>query len=389
MSHFTQTDTQFGAVIADYAANQLRSKCIHCAKVTTQSLGANNPFTTANPSHESSCPLYTPPALEATGEWVDVTPGDVVIANDGIPDLDNFGTSGMTVDPSRDGAAFFGGDHQGIWETTDAGLTWTKVYTAGHSSGFNGSPWSQAWAPSGAFGVANNGYGSSGGVWRTTDRGRNWTQVVSADINDVSMSPTDEDHLMATSHSNDTYYESTDGGLNWTPITVPAGQWYYGEFFSDSIWVGIGPNGLWTAQKSGGSWSWNNPLAIDGPHGGAQYHRLGGYLYLGGMDGNGRKKIYRTSDGLNFTEVADLGSGYANATVFGSSSLVIAQANFAQHLPYDPNTYSTSNGTDWVAGPEISTVNGAHSAALVVNPAGQEVILTANTNGGIWRRVMG
>ena len=334
-----------------------------------------------------------------SSNWTNATPAGVNLNPSGVcaTGAGNFGTVGMTVDPSTPGAAVFAADCQGLYRTTDAGVTWTKIYNSNASAGFNGSQWSMAWAPSGSFAVSVNGYGSRGGIWRTTNRGASWTQMVSDDINAVSMSPTNENHLMATSHGgSNNWYESTNGGASWSSIgAVPAGIWYYGEFLSDTVWIGIGPNGLWRGVKSGSTWSWSNPLSIDGPHGGAQFFRdtANGWFYVGAATKNLTRKMYRTSlssAGSTWTEVADFGFGYGVSTLFGTPGRIYGQANFATNGTYDPSpqTASTASGTSWTAGPTTPSAmtNGAHAAAVVCDGTNY-VLLTSNTNAGVWRYV--
>jgi hypothetical protein len=340
----------------------------------------------------------TPPV--DSGAWVNVTPPGMSLSTSGVcgGGVTNFGAVGMAVDPSAPRAAVVGADCQGLWRTTNAGLSWTKIYTANTSVGFNGSPWSMAWAPSGNFAVSNNGYGSRGGVWRTSDDGATWTQMVSDDINDVSMSPTNENHLMAASHGGTgNWYESTNGGVTWTNLgRVPAGIWYYGEFLSDSIWIGLGPNGLWRGVKSGGVWTWSNRLSVDGPHGGAQFHRdtVNDWFYVGASSVPGlSRKVFRSrisEGGLNWTEVGSFGGGYGISTVFGTPGRIYAQAHYATTGRYDasPQQANAVPGNAWVAGPTFPQAmsNGAHSAAVVCDGTNY-VLLTANTNAGVWRYV--
>jgi hypothetical protein len=325
--------------------------------------------------------------------WVSVTPGDVILGVTDVPGwADNFGTAGMTGDPARQGHAYFSADHQGIWRTTDSGLSWTKIYTA--TGNFNGLQWSMIAAPSGTWMIANNGYGTGVGVFRSTDQGVTWEEKISSDINDVSLSPVNENHILATAHDNDgNWYESRDGGVNWTNLgPQDPGNFQTGRWLDGDTWIGNGQNGLWRGERASGTWVWTQELVVDSPHGGSQMYRdaVNGFFYVGASTVEPIvRHIYRTTladGGVNWIDIGTFGSGYGMSTLFGTPGKLYAQANYAQHTFYDPSPHQalSSDGLSWSTGPTTTAQNGAHSAAVVCNGS-VYILLTANTNDGIWR----
>ena len=158
----------------------------------------------------------------------------------------------------------------GIWRTTNAGATWSMVddfmanlavstivrqpgvpgtLLAGTGEGFfnadsirgagifrslnNGATWSQLASTTGAqFQYVNrivfNADGSAvvaatrSGLFRSTNLGDSWTQVLAvSEMTDVKFLPGSATHGVASGFLKRAYY-TTNGGVGWTPATIPA-----------------------------------------------------------------------------------------------------------------------------------------------------------------------
>ena len=343
--------------------------------------------------------VATPPP--SGSGWTSVTPAGMnlnssIVDNNGSTQ-DNFGAVGMGGDPAHQGVAYVGGDRQGIWKTTNAGLTWTKVFTPPPGHPYNGSPWSNRVAPDGSYQVNVNGGSGAGGVWRSTDGGVNWTHVLQAgDVNsDVQIDSTNKNNLMAMPHGNGAHWwESANGGLTWSDIGMPsAGDFATGVYVTSTLFIARSPSGLFRMTKSGGVWSSTEVIFnLDGPHGGQNVwtDRTNQYIYVGGLEGTGLTRIWRSSfadGGQNWTIVHTGPGGYGAATIFGTPTHLYAQGNYATHSAYGPFALESTNGTTWTTmSPGTGMNNGAHSAAIVCDGA-HYVLLTANTNFGVWRYV--
>jgi hypothetical protein len=338
---------------------------------------------------------------QAAGTWLKLNIPDMVLISN-----NNFGAFSMEGDPTRPGTAYVCGDHQGLWKTTNFGSTWTRINTGAGGAVLNtGGNWATRVAPDGSYVLTNSGYGSPNGVFKSIDGGVSWinkTETVTSDVNDIAISPLNPLHVITTPHNNPAdWFESLDGGESWQRIQPQpgAGIWYAGQFLDDSTYIGIGPNGVWRGVKSGGTWTFESLLPLNGPHGGFQMHRdaARGFFYVGGeYSGSFRPQVWRTtlsSRGAagTWTLVADVQSGAgAVGTVWGTPTMLYGQGNFAitggSYGPY-AQMGAANPGTNWSlqnTPPEM--INGAHHAAVMFDGTNY-IILTGNGIAGVWRYV--
>ena len=96
---------------------------------------------------------------------------------------DNYRMNGekMAVDPVNENVVYVGSESTGLWQSLDGGATWTNITNVGTSSqGITGI----AFDPSGGTtgGKTNIIYASprGGGVWESTDAGNTWTKITSS-----------------------------------------------------------------------------------------------------------------------------------------------------------------------------------------------------------------
>lgn len=348
------------------------------------------------------------------GVWTNVTPAGVSLALDvtaspnwtGHMGTDAYGVAGLCGDPSRQNVAYFGAAQQGMWKTTDFGLTWAKCNTGPGGSILDGHCWSIAIPSTGDYILANNGYGTNGGCYRSTDGGASWTQVISGDVNYITISDTDPLHVFALPHGPDdatgNWNESFDGGRTWLNHGAETpGIFGDGAFLNDQTYITQTPNGLFrgTCPGYGQAWTWTeNALQLSGPHGGTRMMRDGvnGYFYVGGQEvASGRGRIYRCTladGGQNWTQLDDsTGGSYGPATIFASQSKIYAQGNYATHDPYGPiaivaDRANAGAGLWSIFSLHASMNNGAHAACTRTDGL-RTVLLCSNENAGVWRYI--
>jgi photosystem II stability/assembly factor-like uncharacterized protein len=104
-----------------------------------------------------------------------------------------------------------------LYETTDAGLSWTKI-TAGLESGL-GFIYSLTQNPLNPQQLTMATYA---GIYTSTDGGQHWTRIYTGVVHRVSHSPKVDGHLVAFVHTTQTtnfgIRYSTDGGHTWGKI---------------------------------------------------------------------------------------------------------------------------------------------------------------------------
>jgi hypothetical protein len=335
------------------------------------------------------------------GVWSNVTPNWLDLSTT-IATKDSFGAFGMGSDPTRSNIAYVGSSYSGVGRTDDYGLTWTKINTGTNGSDLDtGNPWSIKTPSDGSYVLTPNPYSSFLGTFRSTNQGVDWTyNSTPGDVNNVLIS-TDNPSLVITcphgSTGSSKYFESTDGGQNWTDLgDAPFGIFGDGSFISTSTAMVLSPTGLWQGVRTGtASWTWTNRMStLDGPHGGIQMFRdaVNGYFYVGGnhvTTGSGIWRATLASDGASWTQVSTGAGGYGSATIFATATKIYAQGNFATHGTYGPlgQIATRSSGTDWADWTvDAGITNGAHTAAALTDGV-RWVLLTANDNAGIWRYI--
>ena len=156
------------------------------------------------------------------------------------PLIDNVNSSWMnlfniTIDPSNTSVLYAGLTSGGVIKSADAGVTWAatgsgpstirKVIVNPSNSNI-------------VLAVASNG------VFRSANAGASWTSVNGTSTQDIEFKPGDPTVVYASS-SGSAFLKSTDGGVSWTTITLPA---------SGRALIGVSPNNptvVYVVQASG------------------------------------------------------------------------------------------------------------------------------------------
>jgi hypothetical protein len=360
-------------------------------------------------------------SAQTPGTWKNITPLGVNLTNWA-------GMTSLLVDPARPSDMYTNCDNAGVWKSTDCGATWKKVNTGTNGSKLDsGRAWraaidrnphrDPATAPALFFTM---GYGS-GHIWKSTDGGVSWSDVwdgnvyaadgstnissdVGADLFDVELvEPAGAEHLIASLHSywgtgnNNGVFESTDGGGRWM---VHASRTFDFRPHADML---LGVNGktwtvshgttwphseLWRTSDGGGTW---NIVAHDvflAWTGGPQSLRLGAILYATGTDG-----LYKTSDeGASWHKI-DVGTQSVLAVFASPTTLYVSGGSGTNDVSFKIRRAPIGNDAAWTdlpiptGLPPSPNIGPAPLEGAAVFDGTHTVIVTSNSNGGLWRYV--
>jgi fibronectin type 3 domain-containing protein len=376
----------------------------------------NSAGESANSAQASAAPSNPPPTT--FGTWTNVTPAGVDLT-DAL--CGNFGATTIQVDPVHPADLYTEFNCQGIWKSTDYGVTWTGPINTGTngaavaacSGGIAISPYSTASVPT-IYEACVRGSGE--GFWKSVDGGVNWTLYFVApsgasrqDYLPPVVDPYDESHLLMVAHEQDYVVESVDGGQNWTNVPIAGGMKQNGGAFVGSgaiFFINTGNaattrgNWLWMGQQSGGAygtWRTANSGAtwaqVDkNEHGGApQIYQPdnNGVVYMAGAYSALGSGALRSNDyGQTWTHV---GLSAIEAVVFGTSKNVYAMYGY----PIGPGGASdpafevaSQPGTGtWVAPGTPAALTQGSAQISVVNDGTHNIFVGAMFNSGVWRYV--
>ncbi len=365
-------------------------------------------------------PLPPPadPCIDAgtcpAGVWVNVTPAGVNLNSSG----EDYGVQDIVVDPVRPPDLYAFVCYQGVWKSTDYGLTWKKIDTGTNSSHIDsGRPWTAAIDPNPNRDPTTpptiytvDGYGNQLGVYKSTDGGINWSYYAvnntqgtkSSDVYSLDIDPYDSSHLIAGFHDVG-FSESKNGGQTWQTIPVPSNfgisvyVWFVqsssaattsGTWLTQAQWNN-NSSGMFRTTNSGMTWTQVQGKLEHG-HGSAQVYQDGkGKIYASGNAGQSGV-IFRSADyGQTWASVKS--NNVPQDNVFGTPNYIYATnpyattGNSAQHLQRSPASDGI-NWSDWKPTAPTGMTNGAKRAAVTFD--GQHyVIVTGNWDAGIWRYV--
>ena len=223
------------------------------------------------------------PATEGGGAplWTSIGPSGINVGG-GIQYSGR--TADVAIDPTNNDRWLIGGAQGGIWETTDAGDTWTPLTDDKESLAMGAISFAPSnpmivYAGTGESAFSGDAYGGAG-ILKSTDGGATWTLIANATFDersfaDIAIDPTDPDTLVVAtsrgligSFSGSTsmpvgIFKSTDGGTSWnhnlsgddaTDLEFDAANF-------DRQYAGIGEifgspsNGVYRSTDAGDSWT--------------------------------------------------------------------------------------------------------------------------------------
>jgi hypothetical protein len=279
-----------------------------------------------------TAPLGNAPALTA-GVWTNITPP---ASPAGLPQW--FGFAEIEIDPSNPNVLYACADQLGIWKSTNRGGSWTLLGTPpavaaspsnGYTTPYIDSPIEIRIDPNDSTHliVTEGVRGTSQGFWVSHNSGATWTMptafynmgttTTTTDVTQMSVDPTNFNHVLVMSHSawpqNSSnpggVMETSDGGATWTahsPAWTTIGSaavtiaYQPGVQGNSTTWlVGTDGDGYWRTTNSGGSWS--QVTTNSSGHGGAAFsYTPSGVLYTGGTGYPQRS----TDNGITWTTVS-------------------------------------------------------------------------------------
>jgi hypothetical protein len=242
---------------------------------------------------------------------------------------------------------------------------------------------------------ANNLYGAPPSLFKSTNGGVDWKDLFpegsevanTVEYNftqEVSMDPTDPEHLVVSFHANCKgdyapmcMAESTNGGDAWRLFKGPTGGW--GEDARPQVLNAT--TFLYTTQGDGVFYTSDNGATWDTAPGiggaGHQFYFTNGYYYLGSKYGVHRSSDFHTWSHIDPSPVSDglIGDGQRLFTGY--------QSCCGDKQPF--SWASESDGTDWqeLASPDLA---GKRVVYFAYDPD-HHVLYCAMASGGLWRMV--
>lgn len=352
-------------------------------------------------------------ANERRGQWVNVTPAGVDLVND--LGCGNFGTITMVADPDRASDLYTQFHCQGVWKSTDFGLTWTGPINTGRGgAGVKGAGGLViARGPKGqppilySAGIRGTGLG----FWKSTDGGVSWTRYIVGPGREQQnfyppvVDPYNADHLIMPGHHRSMIVRSVDGGRTWSEAPMNPGMMTGGTgaifFINTGDPATTAQTWLWTAEGTGGgkigTWrttnagaTWTRVDSNEHVHGQMQIYQpdSSGVLYMPGhLSALGAGVLRSTDFGQTWRQV---GLSMNEGVVFGTPKRVYAMFAWAcGGCNLDPAMQSapTPGTSGWARmSTPLEMAIGPAQAAVVFDGT-NHIVVTANWRAGLWRFV--
>jgi len=370
----------------------------------------------ANSNQVSAIPLAPLPPPTTFGTWINVTPAGVDLSD--VLDCGNYGTETVQVDPMNPSNLYTEFNCQGIWKSTDYGLTWTGPIntgtngaTAGDCAGGITIPSSGTTSPPVIFQSCIRGNGT--GFWKSLDGGVSWTNYFVApsgtsrqDYYPPVVDPYDPTHLLMAGHEMDYLVQSVDGGQTWTNVTMASGMLENGGtgaifFINTGNASSTRGTWLWMAQQSGGTYgTWRttnggaNWVQVDKnehPHGASQLYQPSnhGVVYIAGAYSALGWGVLRSADyGQTWTHVGETNN---ETVVFGTPDNVYSMFGYPVGIggvndPSFETAAQPGTGT-WVAPGTPAALAQGSAQIQVVNNGSNNIFVGAMWNSGLWRYI--
>jgi hypothetical protein len=329
--------------------------------------------------------------------WTNVTPDGILVA-------DEYGVQDILSDPARPGDLYAFTCLNGVWKSTDYGITWAKISKKGGPLDY-GRAWGEAIdknpnrnpdKPPRMY--ACQGYGSERGAWVSTDGGVNWARYQTGgsaeDVYNFDTGPNDCMHVICAMHVDNHCYESTDGGVTWKDKGVIAGDGRASDVspyvwcITADIWLAVSQSGSGSAgtfRTTNRGATWNSVLPAEHAHGANQIFidNNGAALYLPHDKGISRS----TDTGATWTTVSTTQA----SVIVGTANYLYSGYGFPA-IGYTFNTNllraSRSNGTTWTSYTTAAGMTNGPKRGAVTFDGTHYVVVFGNWCGaGIWRYV--
>jgi hypothetical protein len=382
------------------------------ADVTSEAAPEAAPLTDAVAGDSPNTTVPIPDAGCPPGTWCNVTPANASPA--GSFPCSNYGALSVQVDGAHPETAYTHFDCQGIWKSTDYGLTWNGPV----NTGANAAPVTDC-----AGGISVPPYaatpvlylscirGTGTGFWASTNDGVDWTSYTIGpagsrqDVYPPAVDPYDPMHLLMAGHEDNVLVQSVDGGHTWTSVNILPQMMQSGGtgtlvFIDTGAAASTHDTWLYLAQGSGGqigTWrtadagtTWTQVSTNEKEHAYYQIYQpnKSGDVYMAGI-------YAQQSSWFGVLHSADWGVTWAPAgkdenenIVFGTPQHIYAMDSCcggAANLQVG-DTMGTSWTSPAVPAGFVASGLGVNQAA-VTGDGVHTVILTANWTAGVWRYV--
>jgi hypothetical protein len=359
------------------------------------------------------------PATGTPGQWINVTPANA--SPTGTFSCSNYGAQTMQRDPRRPSDLYTEFNCQGIWKSTDYGVTWTGPINTGANGAKAGDcaggitiPPNSSASPPIIYEACIRGAGT--GFWASTNGGVDWTNymVIPAtpgrqDLYPPVVDPHDDQHLLMAGHENNLLVETTDGGKTWRNITMASGMQMNGGtamvFFIDTgVAATTATTWLWLAQVTGGSigtWrttdagaTWTQVDKNEHPHGASQIYQpaTSGVVYMAG--------VY-AAEGWGVVRSEDYGATWKSAGNYGGESIVFGTPKNVYAMAGGPTVSGPGGGQDphlevgvqpgtntWtMQGTPADMAQDGAAQATVTSDGTHSIIVLGAWNSGLWRYI--
>ena len=372
----------------------------------------------ANSAQVTAVPVVQNPPPTTFGTWTNVTPAGVNVSSP--LSCGNFGTQSAQADPSNPSHVYTMFMCQGIWKSTDYGVTWVGPI----NTGTNGATVSDcaggiAVVPAAVSGGAPTIYeacirgSATTGVWKSVDGGVNWTvapvgptvAIGRQDYNPPVIDPYDRNHLLMAGHEMDVVVESADGGVTWTNVPLAQGMLQNVRsgllFFINTgsatttrttwLWLGEAGGNTGTWRTANGGQAWTQVDRNEHPIGAAQIYQPNdrGTVFMAGVSSALGSGVLRSVDyGQTWAHV---GNNDPEIVVTGTTKNVYAMnggpVGIGNTLDPQFEVASQPGSGTWVKPGTPPALSQGAAQIAVLNNGTQSILVGAMWNSGLWRYV--
>jgi photosystem II stability/assembly factor-like uncharacterized protein len=288
----------------------------------------------------------------------------------------------LVIDPSNSNILFaaagypWGSGNNGIYKSTDNGVTWTKLAGGlpGGATMGRASLAISASNPNTVYaGIARtiNSGASLLGIYRTTDGGETWTRQSNSPNhysaqgwynNVIAVDPANPNIVYSGGMN---IYKSTDGGVTWATITNGIHVDFHAIAFNNGALYAGTDGGVYKSTTGGSSWTSLNSGLVT-----MQFYKMGSDFNnankaMGGTQDNGTNE-YRGGPGWTKRLGGDGGEVIYD---YSNSNIIYAEYQNGSHLK------SLDGGVSWFAA-DAGVPSGPWVTPVEMDPANPNVLYT-------------